>query len=100
MMHSASEPDADLPPPAAIPHVDGWTWKVAQAHLTVAYEHGGVARLAEATVRELEAEDELERRMREHAVSVRAPTWTYPAHTPISWIMIISLLVGLHEAVS
>ena len=75
MMSSASEPDADLPPPAAaIPEAGGWTWSAAQARLTAAYEHGGVARFAETAAGELEAEAELERCKRGLAVSSQTPT--------------------------
>jgi hypothetical protein len=42
----------------------GWDWRAAQSRLAAAYERGGVARLAEAAVGEMEAELELERRKR------------------------------------
>ncbi|KAN0136227.1 hypothetical protein V8E53_006087 [Lactarius tabidus] len=74
MMSSVSEPDAGPPPPVAMPEADGWTWQAAQARLSAAYEHGGVARFAETAAGELEAEAELERRKRELAVSSHIPT--------------------------
>jgi hypothetical protein len=76
MMPSASEPEADPPPPprTALPEADGWTWPAAQARLAAAYEHGGVARFAETAAEELEVEAELERRRRGLAVSSQART--------------------------
>ncbi|KAF8260141.1 hypothetical protein EI94DRAFT_1749425 [Lactarius quietus] len=75
MISSTSEPDAGPSPlPAEVPEVDRWTWPAAQARLAAAYEHGGVARFAEAAVGELEAEAELERRKRGLAVSLQEPT--------------------------
>jgi hypothetical protein len=47
-----------------------WNWPAAQARLVAAYERGGIARFAEAAVRELEAELELERRRRRISNSV------------------------------
>jgi hypothetical protein len=47
-----------------------WNWPAAQARLAAAYEGGGVARFAEAVVRELEAELEHERRRRRIGNSV------------------------------
>ena len=75
MMSSASELDADLPPPpAAILEADGWTWSAAQARLAAAYEHGGVAQFPETAPGELKAEAELERFKRGLAVSSQTPT--------------------------
>ncbi len=58
--HSASDRDAP-PSPSIVPQAEEWTWPAAQARLAAAYEHGGVARFAEAAAGELEAEAELER---------------------------------------
>ena len=43
---------------------EDWNWLAAQARLAAAYERGGIAQFADAAVRELEAESELERRKR------------------------------------
>jgi hypothetical protein len=61
-------PDGPSPPTSAAPDAivdkSGWDWPAAQSRLAAAYERGGVARLAEAAVGEMEAELELERQKR------------------------------------
>jgi hypothetical protein len=61
---------SELEPPdgsslmTAEPDVKGWNWPEAQARLAAAYERGGVSQFTEATIGELEAELDLERRKR------------------------------------
>lgn len=43
---------------------EGWSWDAAKDRLTTAYEHGGVGEWAECAMREMEVEEELERRSR------------------------------------
>jgi hypothetical protein len=61
-------PDGPPLPASAVPDVivdeSAWNWPEAQARLAAAYERGGVAQFAEATVGEMEAELEIERHKR------------------------------------
>ena len=41
-----------------------WSWDAAEERLSVAYDRGGVGEWAECALRELEAEEEVERRRR------------------------------------
>lgn len=43
---------------------NGWTWDAAEDRLRAAFDRGGVGEWAESAMRELEAEEELERRRR------------------------------------